>query len=49
VTFASRIGNPGIIDAVNLEAVAVPEAGTAAAAALLSLPLVWRTLRRRVG
>jgi hypothetical protein len=49
VTFASRIGNPGIIDAVNLEAVAVPEAGTCAAAALLSLPLVWRTFRRRLG
>lgn len=49
VTFASRIGNPAIIDAVNLEAVAVPEAGTGAAAALLGLPLVWRVSRRRAG
>lgn len=49
VTFASRIGNPAIIDAVNLEAIAVPEAGTGVAAVLLGLPLVWRAVRRRVG
>lgn len=49
VTFASRIGNPAIIDAVNLEAVAVPEARTGLAAVLLGLSLVWRAVRRRVG
>lgn len=46
ITFSSRQGNPAIIDAVNLEAVAVPEAGTGAAVALTALA-GWLGARRR--
>lgn len=47
VTFSSRMGNPAIIDSVNLEAVSVPEARSGAAVVLLGVAGLLAARRRR--